>query len=103
MTKEERHLWYDFLKEYPVKFQRQKVLGHYIVDFYCAEAKLVIELDGSQHYDQSGMRKDDERTNFLKGYDLSVIRIPNNEVFNNFRGVCEYLDSCVKQSLSQLR
>ena len=103
MTKEERHLWYDFLKEYPVKFQRQKVLGHYIVDFYCAEAKLVIELDGSQHYDQSGMRNDDERTNFLKGYDLSVIRIPNNEVFNNFRGVCEYLDSCVKQSLSQLR
>ena len=103
MTKEERHMWYDFLKEYPVKFQRQKVLGHYIVDFYCAEAKLVIELDGSQHYDQSGMRKDDERTNFLKGYDLSVIRIPNNEVFNNFRGVCEYLDSCVNQSLSQLR
>ena len=51
MTKEERHLWYDFLRSYPVRFSRQKVLGKYIADFYCAEAKLVIELDGSQHYE----------------------------------------------------
>ena len=55
MTKEERHLWYDFLRAYPVRFSRQKVLGKYIADFYSAEAKLVIELDGSQHYeDRSG-------------------------------------------------
>ena len=103
MTKEERHLWYDFLHSYPLRFSRQKVLGKYIVDFYCAEAKLVIELDGSQHYEPSNAEKDTERTAFLRGYGLSVIRIPNNEVNRNFRGVCEYIDLSVKQSLSQLR
>ena len=101
MTKEERHLWYDFLKDYPVRFLRQKVLGKYIVDFYCASAQLVIELDGSQHYEDSNIEKDAERTNFLKNYGLQVIRIPNNEVSRNFRGVCESIDVVIKQSLSQ--
>ena len=101
MTKEERHLWYDFLRTHPVRFSRQKVLGKYIADFYSAEAKLVIELDGSQHYDDGGAEKDAERTAFLDGYGLTVIRIPNNEVVRNFRGVCEYIDATVKQSLSQ--
>ena len=101
MTKEERKLWYDFLRNYPVRFSRQKVLGKYIADFYSAEAKLVIELDGSQHYDDINIEKDTARTVFLKGYGLTVIRIPNNEVSNNFRGVCEYIDIAVKQSLSQ--
>ena len=103
MTKEERHLWYDFLRTYPVRFSRQKVLGNYIADFYSAEAKLVIELDGSQHYEDRNIEKDTERTTFLEGYGLTVIRIPNNEVSRNFRGVCEYIDAAVKQSLSQLR
>ena len=103
MTKEERHLWYDFLRAYPVRFSRQKVLGKYIVDFYCAEARLVIELDGSQHYEDENLEKDAERTSFLKSYGLGVIRIPNNEINRNFRGVCEYIDTAVKQSLSQLR
>ena len=103
MTKEERHLWYDFLRNYPVRFLRQKVLGKYIADFYCAGAKLVIELDGSQHYDDENMEKDAERTAFLESYGLRVIRIPNNEVNRNFRGVCEYIDAAVRQSLSQLR
>ena len=101
MTKEERHLWYDFLRSYPVRFSRQKVLGKYIADFYCAEAKLVIELDGTQHYEPDNAQKDDERTEFLKEYGLKVIRIPNNEIGRNFRGVCEYIDAAVKQSLSQ--
>ncbi len=103
MTKEERHLWYDFLRMYPVRFSRQKVLGKYIADFYSAEAKLVIELDGSQHYEDNNIAKDTERTAFLESYGLTVIRIPNNEVNRNFRGVCEYIDTAVKQSLSQLR
>ena len=103
MTKEERHLWYDFLKSYPVRFSRQKVLGNYIADFYSAEAKLVIELDGSQHYGEEGINMDKERTAFLESYGLTVIRIPNNEVMHNFMGVCESIDSAVKQSLSQLR
>ena len=99
MTKEERHLWFDFLRSYEIRFTRQKVLGKYIADFYCAQAKLVIELDGSQHYEPDALEKDAERTDFLKGYGLTVIRIPNNEVTANFRGVCEFIDRIVKQSI----
>ena len=101
MTKEERHLWYDFLRTHPVRFSRQKVLGKYIADFYSADAKLVIELDGSQHYEDIHAEKDAARTAFLEGYGLTVIRIPNNEVTGNFRGVCEYIDAVLRQSLSQ--
>ena len=101
MTKEERHLWYDFLRTHSARFSRPKVLGKYIADFYSAEAKLVIELDGSQHYEEINAEKDAERTAFLEGYGLTVIRIPNNEVNRNFRGVCEYIDAAVRQSLSQ--
>ena len=101
MTKEERKLWYDFLRSYPVRFSRQKVLGKYIADFYSADAKLVIELDGAQHYEDRNAEKDTDRTVFLAGYGLTVIRIPNNEISNNFRGVCDYIDIAVKQSLSQ--
>ena len=103
MTKEERHLWYDFLRTYPVRFSRQKVLGKYIADFYSAKAQLVIELDGSQHYESKNMEKDAERTTFLESYGLRVIRICNDDVNRNFYGVCEYIDAVVKQSLSQLR
>ena len=101
MTKEERHLWYDFLRTHPVRFSRQKVLGKYIADFYSAEAQLVIELDGSQHYEDGNTKQDAVRTTFLEGYGLTVIRIPNNEVSRNFCGVCEYIDAAVRQSLSQ--
>ena len=97
MTKEERRLWYNFLRTYPVKFSRQKVLGKYIADFYCAKAKIIIELDGSQHYDEDGEKKDKERTEFLMRYGIRVIRIPNNEVNCNFRGVCEHIDNTVKK------
>ena len=99
MTKEERRLWYVFLRSYPIRFYRQKVLGKYVVDFYSAEAKLIIELDGSQHYEETSAENDKERTSFLEGYGLRVIRIPNNEVNRNFCGVCEYIDELVKQSL----
>ena len=101
MTKEERKLWYEFLRSYPFRFSRQKVLGKYIVDFYCAEAKLVIELDGSRHCENINMEKDSERTFFLEGYGLRVIRISNSDVSRNFQGVCEYIDAVVRQSLSQ--
>ena len=101
MTREEKHLWYDFLRTYAVRFSRQKVLGKYIADFYCAEAKLVIELDGSHHFTEDGKQYDAERTRFLEGYGLKVVRIPNGEVGRNFRGVCEYIDGLVRQSLSR--
>ena len=99
MTKEERHLWYDFLRTYPIRFLRQKVIDNYIVDFSCHEARLIIELDGSQHYEEKGLLKDKIRTEKIENRNLTVIRIPNNEVNKNFRGVCEYLDLFVKESL----
>ena len=97
MTKEERHLWYDFLREYPARFLRQKVIDRYIVDFYCHDARLVVELDGSQHFDPSNLEQDRLRTMQLESRNLKVIRIPNNEVNQNFRGVCEYIDLLVRQ------
>ena len=100
-TKEEQRLWYDFLRTYEVRFLRQKVVGHYVVDFYCAQAKLVIELDGSQHYEEDAQRHDEERSAFLEQYGLRVLRIPNNAVNQNFCGVCEYIDGQVKQALGQ--
>jgi len=101
LTKEERHLWYDFLKSYPVRFLRQKVIDNYIVDFYCHSARLIIELDGSQHYEENGLLKDKIRTERIKQRNLTVIRIPNNEVNKNFEGVCQYIDIAVKESLRQ--
>ena len=103
MTKEESHLWYDFLKGYSVRFIRQKILGSYIADFYCARAKLVIELDGSQHYSDEGKVHDSERTEALeKEYGVKVVRFTNVEVMQNFKGVCLHIDKLVCQSLSQL-
>ncbi len=98
MTKEEKHLWYDYLRLHPARFSRQKILGKYIVDFYSAKLKLVIELDGSQHFTKEAIRYDNERTEFLKNYDLKVIRIPNWEINQNFDGVCEYLNEILSDS-----
>ena len=103
MTPEERHLWYDFLRTYPVRFLRQKILGRYIVDFYCAQARIVVELDGSQHYDEKQKGYDAERTAFLSGYGLCVLRISNTEVNRNFRGVCEWIDLEVKKGIKRER
>ena len=102
MTAEERHLWFDFLRTYPVKFTRQKILGRYIADFCCPQAKLVIELDGSQHYEDNEIEKDSERTKYLEQYGLKVIRIPNNEVKQNFQSVCEYIDIAVKKRIEKI-
>ena len=101
MTKEEKHLWYDFLKTYPVRFLRQKVIDNYIVDFYCHSARLIIELDGAQHYEEKGLLKDKIRTEIIEQRNLTVVRIPNNEVNRNFEGVCQYIDIAVKESLRQ--
>ena len=89
MTKEERHLWYDFLKPMSLGFQRQKVITKYIVDFYCAKAKLVIELDGTQHYETEGIVSDKERDCFLSNLGLTVLRYSNIDINGNSRGVCE--------------
>ena len=100
MTKEEKHLWYDFLRMYPIKFTRQKVLGEYIADFYSAEAGIVIELDGSQHYTPEAKEYDLIRTEFIEQYGIQVVRINNMEIFRNFEGVCRYIDKIVKCTMS---
>ena len=98
-TKQENHLWYDFLSKYKIRFQRQKAIDNFIADFYCHKAKLIIEIDGSQHFTDAGMKKDDFRTEILEGYDLKVIRFSNRQINENFRGVCEYIDYIVKNSI----
>ena len=100
MTKEERHLWYDFLKTYPVQFRRQHPIAPYIVDFYCYKARLVVELDGSQHCDSAGFRYDAHRTAALEAQGLKVIRFSNLDVTTRFREVCEVIDRQVRHRLS---
>ena len=89
MTKEERHLWYDFFKAVGIQANRQKPIGPYIVDFYIASAKIVVELDGSQHYEPAGQEHDDKRDRFLREQGLTILRYSNSDVNRNFRGVCE--------------
>ena len=98
-TPEENHLWYDFLSKYKIRFQRQKSIDNFIADFYCHQAKLVIEIDGSQHYTESGLKKDEFRTEILEGYNLKIIRFTNIQIHTRFSGVCEYIDKVVKASI----
>ena len=99
MTKEERHLWYDFLKTYPVQFKRQYPVGSYIVDFYCYRAKLVIELDGSHHCDPQQIVYDTQRTAFLEQQGLFVLRLSNRDVTERFGSVCEAIDQTVRNRI----
>ena len=101
MTPWERKLWYQYLRNYPVRFQRQKAIGNYIVDFFCAKANIVIELDGGGHYEPAQIHADAERTRVLESMGLKVVRICNRDIDLNFSGVCEFLDMEVKKSLPQ--
>ena len=100
MTKEERHLWYDFLKSLPTTVNRQKTIEKYIVDFYIASAKIVIELDGSQYFSTDGLLKDRIRTEKIEKRNLSVVRIPNNDIHLHFDEVCAYIDRLVNEALA---
>ena len=101
MTRQEKRLWYEFLRCYGVCFQRQKAIGEYIADFYCAKARLIVELDGSGHYTKEQAEKDRIRTAELQKMNLCVLRISNLDVDRNFNGVCAYIDKVVKESLPQ--
>ena len=101
MTPWERKLWYEFLRYYPIRFQRQKAIGNYIADFYCAKAKLIVELDGGGHYTDKQKERDNIRTVELENMDLRILRICNLDIDRNFRGVTEYIDLTVKKSLPQ--
>ena len=98
-TREEKKLWYEYLRKLPVRVQRQKPIGDYIVDFYCHSARLVIELDGSQHYEPEGLARDRIRTYELEQQGLLVVRIPNNEVKFNLQGVCEYIEKIIAERI----
>ena len=101
MTKEERHLWYDFLKPYPIPIHRQYSFGEYIVDFYCHKAKLVIELDGSQHCEPEKEEYDRKRTEYLEKEGLYVMRISNRDVTEQFRAVCEAVDDTIRRRMAE--
>ena len=107
MTPHERKLWYLFLRKYPVKMYKQRIIGKYIVDFYCASAKLVIELDGSQHYESQEIAHDTERTAYLETLGLKVLRFSNREIDRDFHSVCEQINISVSERrgdpLSHLR
>ena len=100
-TKQENHLWYDYLKDYPFRFQRQKAIGNYIVDFYCHRAKLAVELDGSQHYEEDALQYDIQRTEFLNSLGITVLRILNVDIDKNFEGACMEIDKTVCKLLGK--
>ena len=99
MTPQERKLWYEFLRGYPLKIYKQRIIESYIVDFYCASAKLVIELDGSQHYVDNDIEYDARRTACMEKHGLYVLRISNLDVKNHFREVCEMIDHVIKERM----
>jgi very-short-patch-repair endonuclease len=99
MTRHEKHLWYDYLKQYPVRWYKQRIIENFIVDFYCSNAKLVVELDGSQHYTEQGLEYDRERSLYLEAYGLMVLRFSNDDIDKNFEGVCMEIDRVVKERM----
>ena len=98
-TPQERKLWYCFLASYRPRFQRQKPIDCFIADFYCSEAKLIIEIDGSQHFSEEGAQRDLFRTEKLEKHGLQVVRFSNLQIDTEFQNVCAYIDIVVKEML----
>lgn len=99
MTRQERHLWYDFLTLNSLHWYRQRPIDKYIADFYCPQIKLVIELDGSQHYSDEGMSYDENRTKIINEHGIEVIRISNTEIDSNFINVCSYINEEINKRI----
>ena len=102
MTRQEKHLWYDFWRYYPVKMYKQRIIDNFIADFYCHSARLVIELDGSQHYTTQGKEYDEARTEILEKYGIHVLRFSNKDVDDNFEGVCRMIDKVINERIENL-
>ena len=96
---QERKLWYQFLSKFSLRIHRQKTIGPYIVDFYCHKAKLVIEIDGSQHIEQKNQESDQKRTKYFESIGLEMIRFTNRDVNNNFDGVCNKIVQTINTKL----
>ena len=103
MTPQERKLWHRFLKDYSIKIYKQRVIKFFVVDFYCAEARLVIELDGSQHYTEQGKEYDEQRTAILEQYGVQVLRFTNLDVDRHLDAVCAQIDSTIERRVVELR
>ena len=101
MTSQEKHLWYDFLRQYPVKIYKQRIIDNFIADFYCHQARLVIEIDGSQHYTSKGKSHDEARTEVLERYGLFVLRFSNNEIDTKFDKVCYTIDAMIRERIKE--
>ncbi len=101
MTRQERHLWYDYLNACPVRFRRQRQFGNYIVDFYCAGRQLVVEIDGSQHFEPEEAARDAERTAYLNGLGLKVLRFSNHDVDAHFESVCTAIDAVIRGDIQE--
>lgn len=101
MTPQERKLWYEFLRSYPVRILRQKVIHNYIVDFYCSQAKLVIEVDGGQHFQSENITHDEERTKTIEGFGLEVMRLNNHQVDHDFDAVCSEIDFKIQEKIGK--
>ena len=99
MTKEERRLWYEYLHDYPYRFRRQVTFGNYILDFYCAAARLAVELDGSQHYEPAERLYDERRTEYLNSLGIRVLRFSNLDVLRNLHGVCQQIDRTISERI----
>ena len=102
MTRQEKHLWYDFLQHYPIKIYKQRIIDNFIADFYCHQARLVIELDGSQHYTLQGKAYDEARTEVLEKYGLYVLRFSNKDIDERFEGVCYMIDKTIIERIEKL-
>ena len=89
MTPQERHLWYDFLRYCKPRFRRQELIGSYIADFFCYDAKLIVEIDGLQHFEPDAIAYDQARTAYFHSLGIRVLRIDNGKVNGNFEGVCQ--------------
>ena len=111
MTKQEKHLWYDFLQHYPVKIYKQRIIDSFIADFYCASARLVIEADGPQHYSEQGLAYDEQRSAIMLKYQIKVIRFSNEEIDNHFdnvtatimKEISERMEEVQKESFFQIK
>ena len=102
MTRQKKHLWFDYLRYYPIKIYKQRIIDNFIADFYCHKARLVIEIDGSQHYTKQGKFHDAERSKILEKYGLYVLRFSNSSVDQNFKGVCYMIDKTIKKRICNL-
>ena len=99
MTRQEKHLWYDFLRYYPVKIYKQRIIDNFIADFYCHSVRLIIELDGSQHYTSRGKARGEARTEILEKYGIYVLRFSNKDVDDYFEDVCRMIDRVINERI----